>query len=75
MTVNVTGCGLRIDDRARVLGSTGSPVAGLFAAGECVGGLLGHVYMGSGNSLGLACGVGRMAGEAAAARACATVST
>lgn len=75
VTVNVTGCGLRIDDRARVLGPTGSPVAGLFAAGECVGGLLGHVYMGSGNSLGLACGVGRMAGEAAAVRACAKVST
>ncbi|MGQ0464168.1 MAG: FAD-dependent oxidoreductase [Sporichthyaceae bacterium] len=69
VTVNVTGCGLRIDDQAGVLGPTGSPVPGLFAAGECVGGLLGHVYMGSGNSLGLACGVGRMAGESAAERA------
>jgi fumarate reductase flavoprotein subunit len=66
VTVNVTGAGLRVDDRARVLGADGQPVAGLFAAGECVGGLLGPVYMGSGNSLGLALGVGRIAGEEAA---------
>jgi fumarate reductase flavoprotein subunit len=67
VTVNVTGAGLRVDDRARVLGADGRPVAGLFAAGECVGGLLGPVYMGSGNSLGLAVGMGRIAGEEAAA--------
>jgi fumarate reductase flavoprotein subunit len=66
VTVNVTGCGLRIDDRARVLADTGAPVLGLFAAGECVGGLMGPVYMGSGNSLALSCGVGRIAGEEAA---------
>jgi fumarate reductase flavoprotein subunit len=66
VTVNVTGAGLRVDDRARVLGADGRPVAGLFAAGECVGGLLGPVYMGSGNSLGLAVGMGRIAGEEAA---------
>lgn len=69
VTVNVTGAGLRIDATARVLGADGAPVPGLFAAGECVGGLLGPVYMGSGNSLGLATGVGRIAGEEAAAHA------
>jgi fumarate reductase flavoprotein subunit len=69
VTVNVTGAGLRVDDRARVLGTDGRPVAGLFAAGECVGGLLGPVYMGSGNSLGLAVGMGRIAGEEAVAHA------
>jgi fumarate reductase flavoprotein subunit len=69
VTVNVTGTGLRIDAAARVLGAEGRPVPGLFAAGECVGGLLGPVYMGSGNSLGLAAGVGRIAGEEAAAHA------
>jgi len=66
VTVNVTGAGLRVDDRARVLGVDGRPVDGLYAAGECVGGLLGPVYMGSGNSLGLAVGMGRIAGEEAA---------
>ncbi|MFN2536931.1 MAG: FAD-dependent oxidoreductase [Mycobacteriales bacterium] len=66
ITVNVTGCGLRIDDQARVLGADGALVPGLYAAGECVGGLLGPLYMGSGNSLGLAAGVGRIAGEEAA---------
>jgi len=69
VTVNVTGAGLRIDERARVVGASGEVVPGLHAAGECVGGLLGPVYLGSGNSLGLACGVGRIAGEAAARRA------
>ncbi|WP_019873679.1 FAD-dependent oxidoreductase [Sporichthya polymorpha] len=69
ITVNLTGAGLRIDDCARVIGADGRPVPGLFAAGECVGGLLGPLYMGSGNSLGLATGVGRIAGEEAAALA------
>lgn len=68
-TINVTGCGLRIDDQARVVSSGGRPVQGLYAAGECVGGLFGPVYMGSGNSLGLSCGVGRIAGEGAARQA------
>ena len=73
-TVNVTGCGLRIDDQARVVAGDGGPIAGLYAAGECAGGLFGPLYMGSGNSLALATGVGRMAGEAAAARSAALVS-
>lgn len=66
IAVNVTGAGLRIDDRARVVGPDGRPIPGLFAAGECTGGLFGPLYMGSGNSLGLATGVGRIAGEEAA---------
>ena len=69
VTVNVTGAGLRVDDHARVLDTGGRAVPGLYAAGECVGGLLGPVYLGSGNSLGLACGIGRIAGEAAAGHA------
>ena len=56
--MNLTGAGLRIDDCARVIGADGTPVPGLFAAGECVGGLLGPLYMGSGNALGLATGIG-----------------
>lgn len=66
IAVNVTGAGLRIDDCARVIGADGRPVPGLYAAGECTGGLFGPLYMGSGNSLGLATGIGRIAGEEAA---------
>lgn len=66
IAVNVTGAGLRIDDDARVIGADGAPVAGLYAAGECAGGLFGPLYMGSGNALGLATGIGRIAGESAA---------
>jgi fumarate reductase flavoprotein subunit len=69
VTVNVTGAGLRVDDQARVVDRRGRGVGGLYAAGECVGGLLGPVYLGSGNSLGLACGIGRIAGESAAGHA------
>lgn len=65
-TVNLTSYGLRIDDHARVLHRAGHAISGLFAAGECTGGVLGPTYMGSGNSLANACGFGRIAGEAAA---------
>lgn len=67
--VNVTSCGLRIDERARVLHRDGHPIDALYAAGECTGGILGETYMGSGNSLANACGFGRIAGEAAARHA------
>ncbi|MGQ4615554.1 FAD-dependent oxidoreductase [Nocardia sp. R7R-8] len=68
LTVNLTACGLRIDDRARVVGDNGRPIDGLFAAGECTGGII-KTYIGSGNSLANACGFGRIAGEEAARRA------
>jgi fumarate reductase flavoprotein subunit len=66
-TVNLTACGLRIDERARVLGQQGPPIPGLYAAGECTGGVI-KTYIGSGNSLANACGFGRIAGEEAARR-------
>lgn len=65
LTVNVTACGLRIDGHARVLHKDGFAVPGLFAAGECTGGII-KTYIGSGNSLANACGFGRIAGEEAA---------
>ncbi|NKQ54274.1 FAD-dependent oxidoreductase [Amycolatopsis sp. K13G38] len=61
-----TGYGLRIDDHARVIGVDGNVIEGLYAAGECTGGIVGPTYSGSGSSLASAAGVGRMAGEAAA---------
>jgi fumarate reductase flavoprotein subunit len=70
LTINVTACGLKIDEHARVVGAAGAPIEGLFAAGECTGGIIG-TYMGSGNSLANACGFGRIAGEEAAQQALA----
>ncbi|MGQ4599661.1 FAD-dependent oxidoreductase [Nocardia sp. R6R-6] len=68
LTINLTACGLRIDDHARVVGEDGAPIGGLFAAGECTGGII-KTYIGSGNSLANACGFGRIAGAEAARRA------
>lgn len=73
-TVNLTGCGLRIDAGARVLGTDARPIGGLYAAGECTGGVIGTRYMGSGNGLASASTVGRIAGESAARHAL-TLST
>jgi fumarate reductase flavoprotein subunit len=64
--VNLTSSGLRIDADTRVLTNRGTPVPGLHAAGECVGGIIGPVYVGSGNSLGTCTTMGRVAGRTAA---------
>lgn len=63
-----TGYGLRIDEHAQVIGVDGDLIDGLYAAGECTGGIVGPTYSGSGSSLASAAGLGRMAGEAVAAR-------
>ena len=70
--VNLTSSGLRIDADARVLTSRGTPVPGLHAAGECVGGIIGPVYVGSGNSLGTCTTMGRVAGRTAASTSMGT---
>ena len=64
----LTSKGLRIDADARVLDRSGTPIPGLFSAGECTGGVLGDVYVGSGNSYANCLVFGRMAGRTAAAR-------
>ena len=64
--VNLTSSGLRIDADTRVLTNRGTPLPGLHAAGECVGGIIGPVYVGSGNSLGTCTTIGRVAGRTAA---------
>jgi flavocytochrome c len=69
--LGLTSVGLRIDPAARVLATTTAPVGGLFAAGECTGGVLGDVYLGSGNSLCNCLTFGRVAGRSAAAEAAA----
>jgi fumarate reductase flavoprotein subunit len=64
-----TGTGVRIDEHAAVIHETSDPIPGLFAAGECVGNVLGGIYFGSGNSLANCAVFGRTAGYSAAARA------
>ena len=71
-TVCFTACGLRIDRDARVIGESGRPIPGLFAAGESAGGVVGPRYVGSGNSYANCVTFGRVAGASAARLAMAT---
>ncbi|MBI1252249.1 MAG: FAD-dependent oxidoreductase [Alphaproteobacteria bacterium] len=67
-TLGTTG-GPLTDARARVLGHDGAPIAGLFAAGNCIAAPTGGVYAGAGGTLGPALTFGVIAGRAAAQRA------
>jgi flavocytochrome c len=71
-TVCFTACGLRTDRDAQVIGESGRPVPGLFAAGESAGGIVGPRYVGSGNSYANCVTFGRVAGASAARLARAT---
>jgi flavocytochrome c len=64
-----TACGLRIDRDAQVLDEAGRVIAGLYAAGEVTGGVIGPRYVGSGNSYGNCVTMGRVAGQSAASHA------
>lgn len=63
--VLATYCGLTITPDAQVLDVFGTPIPGLFAAGEITGGFHGAAYM-TGTSLGKAAYFGRVAGRNAA---------
>jgi tricarballylate dehydrogenase len=65
--VTFTFGGLKVDDRARVIDGDGAPIAGLYAAGELVGGLFWNNYPG-GTGLMAGAVFGRIAGAAAARR-------
>ena len=65
--------GIRVDADARVVGSDGSPLPGLFAAGECTGAYH-HKYPGA-TSVMRAVTFGRIAGRAAAKTRVAVVSS
>ena len=58
--------GLRIDELARVLAAGQRPIAGLYAAGELVGGIFYHNYPG-GSGLTSGTVFGRIAGASATA--------
>lgn len=63
----LTSTGVRIDSTAAVIDGNGDRIPGLYAAGECTGGVLGTVYVGSGNSMANCVVFGRTAGLSAAA--------
>ena len=64
-TIGTKG-GPRTDPDARVLRGDGSPVAGLYAAGNAAAGWLADAYPGPGATLGVALAFGRRAGRHAA---------
>jgi len=64
--ITFTFGGIHVDDRAGVLDSAGSPLPGLYAAGEMVGGLFSGNYPG-GTGLTSGAVFGRLAGASAAA--------
>ncbi|HET7012413.1 MAG TPA: 3-oxosteroid 1-dehydrogenase [Streptosporangiaceae bacterium] len=53
--------GLRTDERARVLRQDGSPIAGLYAAGNASAAVMGHSYAGAGATIGPAMTFGYIA--------------
>jgi fumarate reductase flavoprotein subunit len=61
-----TYCGLRIDAQMKVIDVFDQPIAGLYAAGEVVGGFHGGAYM-TGSALGKALVFGRIAARTAIA--------
>jgi len=62
----LTAIGMRTDHEACVIHENSLPIPGLYAAGECVGGVLGSIYVGSGNSVANCAVYGRVAGRNAA---------
>jgi fumarate reductase flavoprotein subunit len=59
-----TYCGLAVDHQMRILDVRGSPIIGMYAAGEVVGGFHGAAYM-TGTALGKAAIFGRLAARCA----------
>ena len=68
-TIGIMACGLEIDESAHVLDERSAAIPGLFAAGECTGGVIGPRYIGSGNGIAQCVVFGRTAGRSAAAYA------
>jgi fumarate reductase flavoprotein subunit len=67
--LGLTAYGVEIDEDGRVLGPRSAAVSGLYAAGECTGGVVGTRQLGSGNMWAGCLVFGRRAGRAAAALA------
>lgn len=69
-----THAGMEINEAAAVLDESGTPIPGLYAAGEAGAGVLGLRYVGGGNAVANAVTMGRIAGRNAARRTPAQVS-
>ena len=69
--LGVTCFGIQIGESAQVVSQDASAIEGLFAAGECTGGIIGSRYLSSGNSLANCLVFGRTAGRSAATHALA----
>ena len=63
IAIHYTNGGIEIDPQARVLDTTGKVIEGLYAAGECTGGVMGTNRMG-GNSVADVMIFGHIAGQA-----------
>ncbi len=74
-TIGIMACGLEIDESAHVLNDRSAGIPGLFAAGECTGGVIGPRYIGSGNGIAQCVVFGRTAGHSAASYALQAVSS
>jgi 3-oxosteroid 1-dehydrogenase len=61
--------GLRTDEHARVLRADGTPIAGLFAAGNASASVMGHSYAGAGATIGPAMTFGYIAARTMATEA------
>ncbi len=59
--------GLRTDSRARVLREDGTPIEGLYAAGNASASVMGHSYAGGGATIGPAMTFGYIAARTMAA--------
>ncbi|MFC5745733.1 FAD-dependent oxidoreductase [Actinomadura rugatobispora] len=69
-----TAVGPAITGRGEITDTLGRPIPGAYACGEVTGGILGDVYVGSGNSVGNSATFGRIAGRSAAQDVSATHS-
>jgi len=63
-----TNGGLRTDASARVLRQDGTPIAGLYAAGNCTDAITGNMYPGAGATIGISMVFGYIAARHAASR-------
>lgn len=64
-----TKCGPKIDTQGRVLRADGTPIPGLYGAGNCIASPAGAAYWGGGSTLGPAIVYGTLAGVAVAQEA------
>ena len=69
-----TSGGLLTDGHARVLGTDGRPIPGLYAAGNITASVIGRRYLGAGGNIGPACTFGFVAMEHIASQAAAPVT-